>query len=56
MRDGRALQAAHNGTCPLCPKYIAKDRSRIIGLDVPLPPSLEQMQYVARLRARGTGS
>jgi hypothetical protein len=39
------LLAKHPGICPLCCHFIAKGRSHITALDVPLPPSLKHVRY-----------
>lgn len=39
------LLAKHAGICPLCCRFIAKGRSRITALDVPMPPSLKHVRY-----------
>jgi hypothetical protein len=40
--------AEHDGQCPYCDRYIKSGRSKIVALDVPLPPLPS-----ARYRSRG---
>jgi hypothetical protein len=40
--------AEHPGTCPLCADYIAKGKSWIVALAVPMPPSTKLVSYEAR--------
>lgn len=37
--------AGHAGTCPICCRFIAKNRSSIVALPVALPPSPEHCYY-----------
>jgi len=42
------LTARAGGICPLCTTYIAKGRSRVLPLPVPLVPTLAQVMYDPR--------
>ena len=47
MTGPTVVLARHGGTCPLCSRFIVKSRSRIVGLPIDMPPSLDAVFFDA---------